>query len=129
MRKENLAILLCRSRSRVLADDALDPPLVLHAVLLEQVVGLSLGRRLGVRVVEKVLDTQEDLLHGDGGLPRLILVQDGEADGARRVNVRVEQGRDKFACRITKISFDQLTARLSRTLTLGRLRRVLCAMD
>lgn len=36
----------------ILPHDALDPTLVLHAILLEKIVRLSLGRRFGVGVVE-----------------------------------------------------------------------------
>lgn len=73
-------MILCALRSRVLTDNALDAPLVLGPILLEHVVGLRLSWRLGVGVVEKVLDTQKDLLNGDGWLPGLFLVQDRQAD-------------------------------------------------
>lgn len=49
-----------------------------------------MGRRLGVGVVEQVLDAKEDLLHRDGRFPRFLLVQDREADGAGWVDVRME---------------------------------------
>ena len=52
------------------------------AVPLEQVVGVRLRRRVWVRVVEQVLDAEKDLLDGDGWLPSLLLVDDGEADRA-----------------------------------------------
>ena len=79
-------------------------------VLAEAGVGLGLGGVLDVRVVQQVLgaegeggeegetdlDAEEDLLDGDGGAPVLLLVEDGEADGARGVDVRVEQRRHEL---------------------------------
>ena len=53
-----------------------DPLLVIGPVLAEAGVGLGLGRILNVGVVEEVLDTEQDLLDGDGGPPVLLLVQD-----------------------------------------------------
>lgn len=70
------------SGSGVVADQTANPLLVLGAILLKQVVRLCLGRRLGVRVVEEVLDAQQDLLDGDGGLPCLLLVENRQANGA-----------------------------------------------
>lgn len=69
----------------------------MRPVSLEHVVRLGLGRGLRVGVVEEVLDAEEDLLDGDGWLPRLFLVQDRQADGARGVNVGVEQWGCEFA--------------------------------
>jgi hypothetical protein len=66
----------------VVADQTANPLLVLGAILLKQVVRLCLGRRLGVRVVKEVLDAQQDLLDGDGGLPCLLLVENRQANGA-----------------------------------------------
>jgi hypothetical protein len=88
-------------RRRVLLDNALDPPLVLDFVLFEQVVGLGLGRRLGVRVVKQILDSQEDLLDRNGGAPCLFLVENGQADGTGGVHVGVKEGGDKFACEVS----------------------------
>lgn len=87
------------SRRRVLTHHPTDTLLVLGLVLLEQVVGFSLRRRLGIRVVEQVLHAEENLLDGDCGLPRLVLVQDGQADRSGWVDVGVEQRRDEFAWR------------------------------
>jgi len=53
--------------------------------------------RLGIRIVEKILDAEKDLLDGDGWFPTFFLVQDGKANRTRRVDVRVEEGRDEFA--------------------------------
>ena len=87
------------SRGGILSNNALDPLLVLDSVALKQVVGVCLRGRLGVWVVEEVLDTQKNCLDGDGGLPGLFLVQNGEANSAGRVDIRVEQGRDELALR------------------------------
>ena len=52
------------------------PLLVVSPVLTKAGVGLGLGGVLDVGVVEEVLDTEEDLLDGDGRPPVLLLVQD-----------------------------------------------------
>ena len=44
------------------------------------------------------MDAQQDLFDVDGGLPAFFFVEDGEADGARGVDVWVEEGWDEFAC-------------------------------
>lgn len=87
---------------RVSPDLLLHASLVLDSVLLEEIVGLGLGGRLGVWVVEKVLHAEGDLLHGDGRLPTLVLVQDRKADSARRIDVRVEQRRRESAYKFDK---------------------------
>ena len=46
------------SRGRVVAHHPLDTALVLGPVLLEQVVRLRLRGRLGVGIVEQILDTE-----------------------------------------------------------------------
>ena len=56
------------------------PLLVVRPVLAEAGVGLGLGGVLDVGVVQEVLDTQQDLLDGDGRPPVLLLVQDGETN-------------------------------------------------
>lgn len=71
------------------------------AVLLpvghKQLVGLRLGRTLGIWAVQQVLNAQQHLLDRDGRPPVLVFVEDGEADSAGRVDVRVEEGRYKLA--------------------------------
>lgn len=81
----------------ILADDTLDSFLILHLVSLEQVVRLGLGGRLGIGVVQKILDAQEDLLDSDSRLPSLVFVEDRQADGTGWVDIRMEQRRDEFA--------------------------------
>lgn len=77
--------------------DLLNLSIIARAVLLEQVVGVGLSWRLGVGVVKKVLDTEQDLLDGDSWFPALLFVQDGQADCAGGVDVGVEERRDEFA--------------------------------
>jgi hypothetical protein len=88
----------------VVLDDTADFPLILGLVPLEEVVGVGLCGRIRVGVVEQVLDAQGDLLNGDGGLPRLVIVEDGQADGTGRVDIGMEQRRDELAlwrlCRV-----------------------------
>ena len=52
-----------------------------------------------VGIVEQVLDAQQDLLDGDGGLPALVLVQDAETHSARGEDVGVEERWRKLALR------------------------------
>lgn len=86
-------------RRRVVPDDPLDLALVCCAVLPVQVVRIGLGRRVWIWVIQQVLHAKQDLLDGDGRLPALLLVQDGQADCAGGVDVRVEERRDEFAWR------------------------------
>ena len=85
------------SRSLVVLDDLPHGLFVRNAVFLEQVVRLSLCGRLRVHFVEQHLNAEEDLLDGDGGLPSFLFVEDRQADGARRVDVRVEERWGEFA--------------------------------
>lgn len=85
------------SRSRVVSDDLLDLLVVGSAVLTEEVVGFSLSGRLGVGLVQQRLNAEKNLLDGDGGLPAFLFVENGQADGARGVDIGVEEGRDELA--------------------------------
>jgi hypothetical protein len=89
-------------RRRILLDDVAHLLLVRRSVLLEEVERISLRRRVRVRLVEQRLDAEQDLLDRYRRLPALLLVQDAEADGARGVDIRVEEGRGEFACRIAR---------------------------
>jgi len=84
-------------RSGIHPYKVLDLFLVLGSVLLEDLERISLGRRFGIRIVEKVLDSQKNLLNGDGWLPCLLLVQNTEANGAGRIHVGMKQRRVEFA--------------------------------
>lgn len=112
-------------RCRVVPDDTLHALLVLSAILLEHVVCLGLGGRVGVGIVQKVLDAKQNLLDGDGGLPSLLLVQNRQADGATGVDVRVEQRGREFACRWVSRGCSGRSTGVSSRLTLRRLGRVL----
>jgi hypothetical protein len=84
-------------RRGVLLHNRPDLLLVRNLVFLEQVERVGLRGRLGIRLVEQRLNAQQDLLDGDGGLPALILVQDGQADSAGGVDVGVEERGREFA--------------------------------
>ena len=107
-------------------DNVLDLLLVLRAILLEQVVCFGLCGRLRVGIVQQVLDAQQDLFDGDGGLPRLFLVQDAEADGAGRVDVRVEERRHEFAWTSRQLRQPTNGSRGVGVATFRRFSRVLC---
>jgi hypothetical protein len=83
---------------RIILDDTPNLLLVRLLVLLEEVEGVGLRRGLGIGLVKQRLDAEQDLLDGYGGLPAFFLVKDREADGARGVDVRVEEGWCEFAC-------------------------------
>mmetsp|Transcript_44575 Transcript_44575/g.139786 ORF Transcript_44575/g.139786 Transcript_44575/m.139786 type:complete len:261 (-) Transcript_44575:47-829(-) len=69
------------------------PVVVLLAVVHEELEGLVLCRRVGVRVVEQVLHAEQHLLNRDGRPPVLVLVQDAKTHRPAGIDVRVEQGR------------------------------------
>lgn len=68
-------VLLTSLHGRVLLDNLADFSLVCGAILLEHVVGFGLRGRLGVGVIEQILDTQEDRLNCYGRAPGLFFVQ------------------------------------------------------
>ena len=55
-----------------------------------------MGGLVNARVPAEV---SADLLDCDRGFPRLLFVENGQADGARRVYVGVEEWWREFACR------------------------------
>jgi hypothetical protein len=92
---------------------------------LEHLVRVDLGRIADVGVVQQILDPEDELhrrqrtgrtgqkmqlqfsaawtdpahlLHCDRGLPRFLFVEDGKADGPRRVDVGMEQRGVELAC-------------------------------
>lgn len=75
----------------------LDSPLVSDLVVLEHGVRLDLGGIGSVRIVQQVLNPQEQLFDSDRRFPSLLLVQDRKTDGPRRVDVGVEERRGEFA--------------------------------
>lgn len=85
------------SRSWVLSNDSTHSLFVLDSVSLKQVICFSLRRRLGVGVVEQILDTQHDLLHGNRGLPGFFLVENRQTDGARGIYVGMKERWNKLA--------------------------------
>lgn len=84
-------------RRWILPNDPLDLILVRRAILLEEVVRISLGWRVGVGVIKQILNAEKNLLYGDRRFPALLFVQDRQADRARWINIRVEERWDKFA--------------------------------
>lgn len=84
-------------KSRILTDNLFHTSFIGRAVLFEEIVCIGLGGRFRVRVVQQILDTEEDLLDRDGRFPGFFFVQDRETDGAGGVHVRVKERRDEFA--------------------------------
>ena len=82
--------------------------LVSGLIFLKETKSFSLGWTVGVRIVQQILDAHEDLLDCDGGLPRFLLVQDAQADGARRVHVGVEEWWRELACTSASVQAEDL---------------------
>jgi len=82
---------------RVVANDLSYLLLIGDTVLLEQVVGVGLSRRIRVGLVEERLNAEQKLLDGNGGFPGFVLVEDGQTHGAGWVDVWVEEWGDEFA--------------------------------
>lgn len=64
------------SRGWIVFHNGFDLLFVSLAISLEEVVGIGLRWRIGVWIVEEILDAEEDLFDGDGWLPALFFVQD-----------------------------------------------------
>lgn len=94
-------------RSWVFSYNPLDLVLICSPIPSEEVVCVSLSWRVGVGVIEKVLNSEEDLLDGDGRLPALLFIQDRQADGARGIDVGVEERWDEFAWTLSAITPSQ----------------------
>lgn len=84
-------------RRRIIPHHLLDPPLIRGAILLEQIIRIRLRGTLRIHLIEQHLDADQNLLDRDRGPPPLLFVENGEADGPRRVDVGVEERRDEFA--------------------------------
>lgn len=76
--------------------------LVSLAISLEEVVGIGLRWRIGIWVVEKILDAEKDLFDGDGWLPALFFVQDWQANSTGGINIGVEKWGNEFACMLVR---------------------------
>jgi hypothetical protein len=96
-------------KSRVFSHNLSNASFICGAVFAEQIVRFCLRRRFWVRVIEEVLDTEQNLLDGNGRPPGFFFVQNRQTDGAGRVHVRVEERRDEFACDSQRISPNRLT--------------------
>jgi hypothetical protein len=67
---------------------------ILLAVVLVESQWLLLGRTLNIGLIlQQLLDAEQDLFDGDVRLPVLLLIQDGEADCPRRVDVGMREDR------------------------------------
>lgn len=71
--------------------------LVLETVLTVNSVSLCLGRVLDVRLIQQILDSEQNLFDGDGRAPVLLFVQQRQTNGPGRVHVRMEQWRFELA--------------------------------
>ena len=90
----------------VFLDRLANPAFVLRTVLLKEVVGLGLCRWLGVRVVQEILDAEQELLNSDGRSPTFLLIQDWQANCSGRVDIRVEKCWCEFAWTVVVLVWD-----------------------
>jgi hypothetical protein len=84
-------------RRGVLLNNSLDLALIRRLVLLVQIERVGLGGRFRVRLIEQRLNTEENLFDVDRGFPAFFFIENGEADGARGVDVGVEKRGYEFA--------------------------------
>lgn len=61
-------------------------------------IGLSLGGIVGIRVVQQILDTEEDLPDCDTRLPILFLIENTETYSSAGIYIGVEEDRCEAAC-------------------------------
>jgi hypothetical protein len=91
-------------RRRVPRSLRLDPLLVLRGLLHEKHISVALRRRLGVGVRQQLLDSQQHVSNSQRGPPPFVLVENGQADRARGVDVGVKEARGEFGfgrlCRV-----------------------------
>lgn len=64
----------------------------------EKLVRVYLCRIAEIGRIEPFLDAEQDLFDRDGWFPRLLLVQDREADRAARIAVGVKKRRRELTC-------------------------------
>ena len=87
----------CPLHGWVLFDHLAHTFLISGSIFLENVVCICLRRRFGIGVVQQVLNSNENLLQCDRRAPGFFFIQDREANGARGIDIRVEEGRSEFA--------------------------------
>lgn len=74
-----------------------NPPLISCSILLKHGESFALCRIVRVWIVKQILNTQQDLLDCNSRFPTLIFVEDGETNGARGEDVRMEERWGEFA--------------------------------
>ena len=82
---------------RIVFHNGFDLLFVGLAISFEEVIRISLCWRIGIWIVQQVLDTEENLLDSDGWLPTLFFIQDGKANSTGGIDVGVEKWGNKFA--------------------------------
>jgi hypothetical protein len=65
--------------------------------MLKEVKGFGLGGGVWIGIIQQVLNTNQDLLDGNGGTPAFFLVENGKANGARWIHVGVKEGWSELA--------------------------------
>lgn len=70
--------------------------LICNLVILEHGISVTLSRIIHIRIIKKILNTQQDLFDGNSWLPRFLLIQDRKANRARREYIGMKQGWGEF---------------------------------
>lgn len=79
--------------SRLLANS----PVICSSVVPEHCIRVALRGIVNIGVIQQFLYSQKDLFDSNTRLPSLLFVQDRQTDGARWIDIRMEQRRRKFA--------------------------------
>jgi hypothetical protein len=91
----------------------LDLTLIRRSILLKEIICISLGWGIGIWVVQEILYANEDLSDSDCWFPAFLFVENRQTDGARWVDVRMEEWRDESTCETSVSSTDPVCVNYS----------------
>ena len=75
----------------IIFDDLLDLSLVLRLIFLKNVVGFRLSGRVWIRIIQQILNTNDNLFDGDSRFPTLFFVENRQTDCAGWVDIGMEE--------------------------------------
>ena len=87
-----------RSSRRVFPRFLLNSSSVLRLVVDEKLVCFRLSRTIWIRIIQQILDSDQNLLESNRGTPALFFVQNRETNCSRWINVGMKERRHEFAC-------------------------------
>lgn len=93
----------CRSDSalssrRIFPRLLLNSSSVLRLVVNEQLVCFRLSRTIRIRIIQQILDSDQNLFESNRWTPALFFVQNGQTNGSRWINIGMKERRHEFAC-------------------------------